>query len=150
MLDNEASNRDNDAALDAAEARCDHAYLSDGDTCANCHGIIGSSTVTISIGRNVGPRPLPLARWAAFIEQVRSDLDRVGATAYFDGDGLGDSAVWGKEDAHTWVVSVPHDLLGALRVWLSVTAYRFEQDEIAWTWGRYDGVRAAVEVQDKS
>ena len=95
------------------------------------------STITVTIGRNVGDVPMTEERWEDFTTKV----DRAVAEAC---DDIWQRAVvhagnWkgNPELACTWVADPWHDdTIGPLRLALRVLAGEFDQDAIALTIGR--------------
>ena len=134
MLDNEASNRDNDAALDAQEL----------GTFEEQPGLV--TVVTIGAGLNPedypGEEHLSNEAWGRFRTEVAELLGRYfgayGVPTFFSGDGIGNSETWGIEDAHTWVLGefpyylVWNDFAADLRE----IASRYGQEAVAVTTGR--------------
>lgn len=118
MFDNEASNRDNDAVLDAQE----------GDEC--------DRTVVVSIGRKYSSgETMSLPEWKRFIRELRQWAGEELTELYFLGEGEGWSSEWGAEDSYT--------VIGTYRFWkpwpvaeerLYDLRREFEQEAVAVSW----------------
>lgn len=91
-----------------------------------------STTVTVSIGRNVGDEPMSQDRFDSFRDATWTTLEGHGAVIHFVGTGTG---YWdgGTEQSITFVASI-ENVAGLYRA-LELLAFNFDQDAIALTTG---------------
>lgn len=94
------------------------------------------STITVSIGRNVGSVPLPVSAWDAFRWDVDHEIRAYCGTVY-----VSDAVCVGEwdgitEESRTWVAAwdLPY-APGPLVNRLAILAGRYGQDAIAVTTG---------------
>jgi len=91
---------------------------------------VGMNTVTVTIGRNVGEKPLPPADWTSFRAAVRQAVETVGAEIYVDSTGRGRwGEVW-EDNAIIHAGDVDSALVPALRRTLASLAAIYGQDAI--------------------
>lgn len=93
-----------------------------------------TTTVTITIGRNVGNIPLDSRSWERFRQSVSDALTAGSAETWAQATYVG---AWEgvSEDAAIWLAAVPADRLGALRAALGALASLYRQDAIGLTVG---------------
>ena len=92
------------------------------------------TTATVSIGRNVGDKPLSPDRWLAFKYAVRQCLGE-DATVHVDGaTSLGEWQGMSEESA-TWVADITPERASVLGRHLAKVALEYGQDAIALTLG---------------
>ena len=94
-----------------------------------------TTTITISIGRNIGSEPMIGWEWDAFRDGIRSALADLGATVYVDAaasvgewDGI-------AEQSATWVAEIDADHVQYVPTYLTALCAQFNQDAIALTAG---------------
>jgi hypothetical protein len=92
------------------------------------------TTVTVSIGRNVGDEPLSPDRWLAFKYAVRSGLGE-DATVYVDGAASIGQWQGVSEESATWVADIEETRAALLSRHLAKVALEYGQDAIALTLG---------------
>ena len=95
------------------------------------------STITISIGRNVGGTPMSSVEWASFQRGVTTVIKPVASEVYFYGTGSGTWDGSGEESA-TWVFAAS---AWDVEAWhftasLRLLATMFGQEAIALTIGQ--------------
>jgi len=94
-----------------------------------------AATVTVSIGRSIGPVPMSSAAWDEFRDGIRSALADLGATIYVDAAasvGEWDGVV---EESATWVAELDASHVQHVPAYLSALCALFSQDAIALTVG---------------
>lgn len=94
------------------------------------------TTVTISIGRNVGDQPMSADKWRRFRADIGRRLRAAGANVFVDtavSTGTWDGV---REQSATWVASVEANRLETIRVGLERACRLFQQDAIALTIGQ--------------
>ena len=103
---------------------------------ADSHVPVGS-LVTVTIGRNVGDRPMTNLAWSTFRANVRANLDReLGGTTFGPFDGLGQwDGLEEESTAFTHLSALPVSVKRLDNV-LASLARLFEQDAIAWSYGQ--------------
>ncbi len=84
-------------------------------------------TTTVSIGRNVGSKPMPAGEWRHFRDLTLSVVKGRGKV-HFEGVGTAEN-----EESYTIVASIDDPVL--IENQLAALASRFEQDSIAITTG---------------
>jgi hypothetical protein len=102
-----------------------------------------STTVTVSIGRNVGDEPMSDERWYDFRSALLDELDLYsGGNIHFQGQGTGIYAGT-VEQSFTAVATVENPV--GLYHTLAELAHAFDQDSIALTTGNtsFPGSREA-------
>lgn len=92
------------------------------------------TTATISIGRNVGDKPLSADRWLAFRYAVKNELGE-GATVHVDGALSVGEWQGVSEEAATWVADITPERASVLGRHLAKVALEYGQDAIALTLG---------------
>lgn len=107
-------------------------------------------TVTISIGRNVGSKPMAAPKWGDFRHAVARDLR--GASADVHVADAKSSGEWNgiAEESRTWVAVVDSSALKAVRSNLADAARRFDQDAIALTTGQTELVTRTSNVDPEA
>ena len=102
------------------------------------------STITVSIGRNVGTEPMSENEWFSFREAIKCAVKFTDHQILFTGDGEG---IWEgqKEDAFTIVAMTVADTNGKmgsdtawLRDWAGRLGRKYGQDAVAITTGETD------------
>ena len=87
--------------------------------------------VAITIGRNVGNKPMPAQHWGAFTWEIGKTIQKHAQIdgVIFSGDGLG---VWDKvgERAHAYIVLADNVDQPALRKDLAGLAKKYKQDAV--------------------
>ena len=91
-----------------------------------------STTVTVSIGRNVGDEPMSDERWYAFREATHEVLDARGTAIHFEGTGTG--YFEGNIEQSFTLVATVENVVGLYHA-LATLAGEFDQDSIALTTG---------------
>jgi len=91
-------------------------------------------TYWISIGRNVGDRPMPLERWHDFQNACEAVFRGVSATIVTEVGGRGG---WEgeTEDTHLFLVSLPAHSVNLLRARLALLLPIYTQDAIGFVGG---------------
>lgn len=92
------------------------------------------TTATISIGRNVGDKPLSADRWLAFRYAIRQGLGD-DATVYVDGATSVGEWQGVSEESATWVADITPERASVLSGHLAKVALDYGQDAIALTLG---------------
>lgn len=97
-----------------------------------------TEAITVTIGRNIGPSPMPMERWEAFIRDVRESVAMNVAELWVDAEYSG---LWEGRTEDAWVFYGPlaeshSDLDYAdLRYRLRTVAEHYRQDAIGLTRG---------------
>lgn len=87
-------------------------------------------TITVTIGRNVGDRPLPASVWNSFVSDTREAVERATSEVWA---AAPTRSVWGdqREDAFVFYgpVTAPH-AVSSLRITLAGLAAYYGQEAI--------------------
>lgn len=91
-------------------------------------------TATVSIGRNIGSKPMSAPRWGTFVHELGTFLTTLADSVFVDTDHVGE---WDgvAEEGHTWVVLVDPAFIYDFERVLELLAEKYEQDAIALTVG---------------
>ena len=101
--------------------------------------MLHTSTLTISVGRNVADVPMSDALWLEFRCAIDTALERIGATLHFYGEGEG-YYLGAIETSYTWIASVNSAHIWLVRRELAPICAQFSQDCIALTVGNTEFV----------
>jgi hypothetical protein len=87
------------------------------------------TTIVVSIGRDLGPTPIPAPQWETFIEHVTFVVSSLNGNVVGRARGRGE---WdgGSEDNYVLIALFPTALLPVLRSQLRVAAGNFGQEAI--------------------
>lgn len=96
-----------------------------------------TSTVTVSIGRNIGKEPMDSVTWRRFKNLTREALRHGELVFEGDGEGVYEGSV---EMSATFVAAMPDYWLPLLRNELGTLRRSFDQDAIALTVGTVEFV----------
>jgi len=91
------------------------------------------TSITISIGRNIGAEPMTLTNWRDFISAVTRIIGYADPNAVLYVTAAESIGEWDgvSEQSRTWVGSIADESVDSLRAMLRALASVYEQDAIA-------------------